>query len=83
MLVSYFSPLAPAAVLLLGAFILSVVVPWLPKQWRTQRRVQLWGAPVLVGLAGLTLLGTRLTFGPDAGNCCRAGISLPSNRRRR
>ncbi len=67
MLVSYFSPLAPAAVLLLGAFILSVVVPWLPKQWRTQRRVQLWGAPVLVGLAGLTLLGTRLTFGPDAG----------------
>ncbi|MEW5956321.1 MAG: hypothetical protein AB1801_01260 [Chloroflexota bacterium] len=66
MLVSYFSPLAPAAVLLLGAFILSFILPGLPPTWRMQRRVQVWGAPLLVGLAGLAMLGTRLTFGPAA-----------------
>lgn len=60
MFASLFSPLAPAAVLLLGAFILSVVFPRLPDRWRTNRLVADFGASILVGLAILTVLGTRL-----------------------
>lgn len=66
MFAGYFSPLAPAAILLLGAFVLSNIFPRLPRRWQTRRNVQYFGAPALVGLAGLSLLGTRLTFSADA-----------------
>jgi hypothetical protein len=66
MLGALFSPLAPAAVLLLGAFVLPLVALQLPAQWRTQPGLRYFGAPVLVGLALVALLGIRLTFGPDA-----------------
>lgn len=62
MLGAYFSPLAPAVVLLLSAFILPVVIPRLP----AHRHIQNFSAPVVVGLALLSLLGVRLTFGSDA-----------------
>lgn len=65
MLVSYFSPLAPAVVLLLSAFILSII-PGLPAHWRTHRLIRYFSAPGLVGLAMLVLLGIRLTVGQDA-----------------
>ncbi len=65
MFVSLFSPLAPAAVLLLGAFILSVVFPRLPERWRSARLAD-FGAPLLVGLAILALLGTRLAVETDS-----------------
>ncbi len=66
MFASYWTPLAPAAVLLLGAFILSVVVPRLPDRWRTRRLVREFGAPIVVGLAILAVWGIRLTVGADA-----------------
>jgi hypothetical protein len=65
MLGAFFSPLAPAAVLLLGAFILPLVLQ-LPPRWRAQPWLRYLAAPVLVGLAALALLGVRLTFGADA-----------------
>ena len=65
MFVSLFSPLAPAAVLLLGAFILSVVFPRLPDRWRSHRLGGSFAAPALVGLAILTVLGTRLAVEAD------------------
>lgn len=61
MLGAYFSPLAPAAILLLSAFILPLVMPQLG-QWR----IRDFGAAGLVGVAILSLLGLRLTFGDDA-----------------
>lgn len=64
MFASFFSPLAPAAVLLLGAFILSVVFPRLPERWRFTRLAD-FGAFILVGLAVLALLGTRLAVETD------------------
>ncbi|MFN8458569.1 MAG: hypothetical protein U0401_28605 [Anaerolineae bacterium] len=66
MLAAFFSPLAPAAVLLLGAFLLPLVVFQLPLRWRTQPWLRSFGAPGLVGLAIVALLGVRLTFGADA-----------------
>lgn len=66
MLAGYFSPLAPAAGLLLGAFVLSVIMPRLPSPWQTRPELQPYHAPILVGLAILALLGTRLTLGDDA-----------------
>lgn len=66
MLAAYFSPLAPAAVLLLGAFMLPLVVFQLPWRWRTHPWLRSFGAPGLVGLAVLALLSVRLTFGVDA-----------------
>jgi hypothetical protein len=66
MLGALFSPLAPAAVLLLGAFILPLVALQLPAHWQTQPWLRYLSAPVLVGLALVALLGVRLTFGPDA-----------------
>lgn len=62
MLVGQFSPLAPAAVLLLGAFLLSVVFPVLPVRWQSERMGQLLAAPALAGLALLTVVGTRLSL---------------------
>jgi hypothetical protein len=66
MLVAYFSPLALVVVLLLSAFILSIIVPRLPDQWQARREIRYFIAPGLVGLAGLFLLTTRFTFGLDA-----------------
>lgn len=66
MLAAYFSPLAPAAVLLLGAFILPLVVFQLPMRWRSHPWLRSFGAPGLVGLAVLALLSVRLTVGADA-----------------
>jgi hypothetical protein len=65
MLAGYFSPLAPAAGLLLGAFILSVILPRLPMLWQTRPELHPYRAPILVGLAILALLGARLTLGED------------------
>ncbi len=65
MLGEFFSPLAPAAVLLLGAFILPLAAFQLPARWRAQPWLRQFGAPSLVGLAALALLGVRLTFGAD------------------
>jgi hypothetical protein len=65
MLGAYFSPLAPAAILLLGAFILPIVIPRLPAHWRVQQSLRSFVAPGLVGLAFLALLGIRLTLNPD------------------
>lgn len=75
MLASYFSPLAPAAALLLGAFVLSVVWPRLPKRWQTGPAAVQFGPPALVGLAGMALLGIRLTYGADPSG---AGLELVS-----
>jgi len=61
-----FSPLAPAAVLLLGAFILPLVALQLASRWRAQSELRHWSAPVVVGLAAVALAGVRLTFGADA-----------------
>jgi hypothetical protein len=66
MLVAYFSPLALVVILLLNAFILSVVAPRLPAHWHARREIRYFIAPGLVGLAGLFLLGMRFTFGLDA-----------------
>ncbi len=65
MLADYFSPLAPAVVLLLGAFILAIVFPRLPASWQAKGGLQYFSAPILIGLAVLALLATRLTFGQD------------------
>jgi hypothetical protein len=65
MLVAYFSPLAPVVMLLLSAFVLSIVFPRLPARWQAHRIIRYFSAPGLVGLAGLLLLGVRFTFGPD------------------
>jgi uncharacterized protein (UPF0333 family) len=65
MLVSYFSPLAPAAVLLLGAFILPFVFFWLPERWQARRVLRAFGPPGVVLLVMVVLFGTRLTLGPD------------------
>ena len=64
MLGAFFSPLAPAALLLLSAFILPVGLPWLR---RTYPRIYPYGSAGLVGIAFLSLLGIRLTPGSDAG----------------
>lgn len=66
MLGAHFSPLAPAAILLLGAFILPLVALQLPVRWRAQPWLRYFSVPGLVGLAALALLGVRLTFGHDA-----------------
>lgn len=65
MLGAYFSPLAPAAILLLGAFILPIVIPRLPAHRRVQQVLRSFVAPGLVVLAFLALLGMRLTLNPD------------------
>ena len=63
---SYLSPLAPAAVLLLSAFILFFIAPLSPAQWRTHPRVQNFLAVGLMGGGIASLLLIRLTFGADA-----------------
>ncbi len=60
---AYFSPIAPAAVLLLGAFILLIVMPRLPERWLARRGLYYFMAPVLVTLAILATFGLRFT--PD------------------
>ncbi len=75
MLISYLSPLAPAAILLLSAFILHGVVPSLPPQWQQQPALRYLNKPVLVGLALLSLLGINYTPGVDA---VGAGLELLS-----
>jgi hypothetical protein len=66
MLVAYFSPLALVVMLLLSAFIISIIFPRLPAHWQARREIRYFSAPGLVGLAGLLLLGMRFTFGRDA-----------------
>ena len=66
MLLSYFSPLAPAAILLLSALVLLIGGPRLPQTWRNHPGIRYFGAPALVGLAGLSLLAIRLATDPDA-----------------
>ncbi|MCL4297474.1 MAG: hypothetical protein KJ077_17175 [Anaerolineae bacterium] len=62
---AFFSPLAPAVVLLLGAFILPLVVLQFSARWQKQSGLRYLAAPVLVGLAAAAVLGVRLTFGAD------------------
>ncbi|GIK36422.1 MAG: hypothetical protein BroJett011_02550 [Chloroflexota bacterium] len=66
MLGAFFSPLAPAVVLLLGAFILPLLVLQFSPRWQRQSGLRTLTAPVLVGLAAVAVLGVRLTFGTDA-----------------
>ncbi len=66
MFAAYLSPLAPTVTLLLSAFILFIVMPWLPSLWRTKPWVENWFATGLVGVAGLMLLFIQLTLGLDA-----------------
>jgi hypothetical protein len=75
MLGAFFSPLAPAVVLLLGAFILPLVVLQFSPRWQRQSGLRYLAAPVLVGLAAVAVLGVRLTFGTDAAG---AGLELLS-----
>lgn len=62
MLGSWLFPLAPAAGLLLSAFILYGLLPWLPADWRIRRDL---GAPVLVGLCLLSVLFVPVSFTGD------------------
>ncbi len=64
MLVNYFSPLAPAVTLLLGALILFGISP---RQFFYRRPLLVFLAPIIVGVGVLVLLTTRLTLGVDAG----------------
>jgi hypothetical protein len=66
MLGSYFSPLAPTAILLLSAFILPIITPMALARWQNLLGMRYFNAVSLVGLALLTLLGIRLTFGEDS-----------------
>ncbi len=63
--VSYLSPLAPAAGLLLSAFILFGILPYLPARWRARPGVKYLSAPVFVGAAMLTLPAIPVTSGSD------------------
>ena len=56
MLGSYLSPLAPAAVLLLSAFVLFGIIPRLPASWRDWSGLKYVSAPVLIGIALGSLL---------------------------
>ena len=60
MLANHFSPLAPVVVLLLSAFVLSIITPRLPEAWRSHWPVRYALAPGLIVLAGLFVLGTKL-----------------------
>jgi len=62
MLGSLLSPLAPAASLLLSAFILFGVIPLLPANQRERWSI---GAPVLVGISLVTVLFIPITAGND------------------
>ncbi len=62
---AYLSPLAPAVVLLLGAFILPLMAQSLLTRWQSRPALQSIITPALVGLAALALLGVRLTVGAD------------------
>jgi len=61
MVANYFSPLAPVVVLLLSAFVLSIVTLRLPSSWQSHWSVRYGLAPGLVLLAGLVLLGSGLS----------------------
>jgi hypothetical protein len=71
MLVSYFTPLAPAAILLLSAFLLFLALPLLPARWQEGRGLDYLTAPALAGVALASLLGIRLSPGGDS-----AGLGL-------
>lgn len=66
MLGGYFTPLAPAVILLLSAFVLPILMPRLPANWPARQKVRRFGAAGMVGLAILSLLGIRLTLGSDS-----------------
>ena len=66
MLLSYFSPLAPAAILLLSALVLLIVGPRLPQQWQNHPGIRYFSVPGLAGLAGLSLLFVQLSTDPEA-----------------
>lgn len=66
MIVSYLSPLAPAAILLLSAFILYYGMPLLPQTWQDHPGIRYFSAPGLIGLAGLSLLAVQLVTDPEA-----------------
>lgn len=66
MLVAYFSPLAPAAVLLLGAFILPFVVARVASRRPTTAGLRYLVAAGVVELAILALLGARLALQVEA-----------------
>ena len=65
MLVAYFSPLAPAAILLLGAFILPLLVALVTARWQTSTGLRYLVASGVVEVAILFLFGIRLTLGED------------------
>jgi hypothetical protein len=70
MLVALFSPLAPAAVLLLGAFVLPFVVTWFAPRQRSSAGFRYLVGAGVVELAILALFGARLALGevaPDQG----------------
>jgi len=62
MFINYFSPLAPAATLLLGALILFGISP---RRSFFRRPAVVFLAPAIIGITGLVLLTTRLTLGLD------------------
>lgn len=66
MLVSFLSPLAPAVLLLLSAFVLHIVMPRLPDRWQQHQSLRYVSAPVLLGIVGLSLLVIRTSSGADA-----------------
>lgn len=62
MLINYFSPVAPAATLLLGALILFGISPRRPV---FRQPLIVFLAPVILGITAAILLTTRLTLGVD------------------
>ncbi len=64
MFTSYLSLLAPVVILLLSAFVLSIVMPRLPDSWQAHWMARYGLAPGWVILAGLVLLPAWLT-GPE------------------
>jgi hypothetical protein len=75
MLDSLITPLAPAAILLLGAFGLPILLPRLPARWPARQKIRENAASGVVGLALLSLLGLRITYGRDSTG---AGLELLS-----
>ena len=68
MFVSYLPPVAPAAILLLSALLLSVIIPRIPLPRQGQPWLQYSLAPGLVGVVLLSFLGVQLDLGQRGGD---------------
>ena len=66
MLDSLIAPPVPAVILLLGALGLAIVVPRISTRGSARRRFHEYAAAGVVGLALLSLLGLRVTYGRDS-----------------